>query len=182
MSVVQLPISIQLGFMTIFQENNTTLGGYLVTNSWGRPIEFRMSSGVQPNRMHQILYANTLQEYLHADLIGKALLDKSSSAVHLLFTDSLGTLSLRSRVNFPVVAIWDAGDNRGQEFDRVTYKHLSTPGFNQTMVMDPGFAEEEDTVLAILQRLDKAFDLTEPFQRIREAMGEARKMGVANRA
>jgi hypothetical protein len=33
----------------------------------------------------------------------------------------------------------------------------------------------------LLGRLDSTFDLAEPFQRIREAVGEARKLGVANR-
>jgi len=33
----------------------------------------------------------------------------------------------------------------------------------------------------MLHRIDSAFDLAEPFSRIREAIAEARKLGVASR-
>ena len=36
-----------LGFLTILQDPAGTLGGYLVTNLWGRPLEFRLTSAVQ---------------------------------------------------------------------------------------------------------------------------------------
>ena len=44
---------------------------------------------------------------------------------------------------------------------------------------------QDHTVLRItqmLERVDSAVDLAEPFARIREAVAEARKMGVTNRA
>src|SRR4051812_23734213 len=50
----------QLGFLSVLQENGGFLGGYLVTNYWGRPVEFRLSTAVQPNRVQQILYGPTL--------------------------------------------------------------------------------------------------------------------------
>src|SRR5437588_8117327 len=45
-----LSMAMNLGFLTIVQENGSYQGGYLVTNLWGRPLEFRLSSAVQPNR------------------------------------------------------------------------------------------------------------------------------------
>jgi hypothetical protein len=41
---------------------------------------------------------------------------------------------------------------------------------------------DRDEVAAILDRVDPAVELTEPFGRIREAIAEARRMGVTNRA
>ena len=75
MTDATLPVALHLGFLTVFTEANGFLGGYLVTNSWGRPLEFRLSTAVQPNRVQQILYGNTLTEYLSADLIGKNWVD-----------------------------------------------------------------------------------------------------------
>src|SRR2546423_15306908 len=69
-----------LGFLTVLNEANGYVGGYLVTNTWGRPLEFRLSSAVQPNRVQQILYAGTLLSYLCADLIGKTLVDKTAGS------------------------------------------------------------------------------------------------------
>ena len=50
MTDATLPSRLHLGFLTVFAEGTGFLGGYLVTNSWGRPIEFRLSTAVQPNR------------------------------------------------------------------------------------------------------------------------------------
>src|SRR5438874_9502528 len=74
------PAASALGFLTIVQEQNGYLGGYLVTNLWGRPLEFRLSTAVQPNRVQQILYGPALQPYLCADLIGKTLVEKTATA------------------------------------------------------------------------------------------------------
>src|SRR3954471_18393012 len=104
MSEATLPAHLHLGFLTVFAEPTGYLGGYLVTNSWGRPLEFRLSTAVQPNKVQQILYAGTLTEYLCADLIGKTLVEKTATPAHLLVTDSPNVLPLRSRVDVPVVA------------------------------------------------------------------------------
>src|SRR5262245_2979446 len=37
-----------LGFLTILRESSGHLGGYLVTNQWGRPLEFRLSTTLPP--------------------------------------------------------------------------------------------------------------------------------------
>src|SRR4051795_11784468 len=92
-----------LGFLTVLHEPNGYLGGYLVTNLWGRPLEFRLSTAVQPNRVQQILYGPTLTEYLHADLIGKTLVEKTGTLPGLIVTDSLPAQALRDRVGIPVL-------------------------------------------------------------------------------
>ena len=42
----------------------------------------------------------------------------------------------------------------------------------------PQHAEDGPPLQELLERIDGVIDLTEPFTRIREAIGEARKMGV----
>ena len=73
------PPPVALGFLTVLHDPTGGLGGYLVTNAWGRPLEFRLTTAVQPNRVQQILYGPTLTEYLHADLIGKTLVEKTAT-------------------------------------------------------------------------------------------------------
>jgi hypothetical protein len=43
-------------------------------------------------------------------------------------------------------------------------------------------AADRPVVWELLDRVDTAVDLSEPFGRIREAIAEARRMGVTNRA
>jgi hypothetical protein len=180
MSDTTLPSHLHLGFLTVFAEPSGYLGGYLVTNSWGRPLEFRLSTAIQPNKVQQILYAGTLTEYLSADLIGRTLVDKTSTPAHVVVTDSVNVLSLRSRIDVPVIAaVPDEQLPCGAERSLATFSH---PRSSVPLTVDLKWVSDEETVRAVLDRVDAALDLAEPFARIREAMGEARKMGVTSRA
>src|SRR5207237_8779972 len=88
---------LNVGFLTVLHEPSGYLGGYLVVNTWGRPLEFRLSSAVQPNKVQQILYGGTLVPYICADLIGKTLMDKAGVPVQLVVTDKEAGLDLRVR-------------------------------------------------------------------------------------
>lgn len=156
-----------VGFLTVLHEANGFVGGYLVTNIWGRPLEFRLSSAVHPSRVHTILYAATLEPYICADLIGKTLVDKTAVAVQLLVTDRETVLDLRLKVECPVVCLAATGETRANA--------LAEHG---SIRCHPRFPDDVPLTREMLSHLDGAFDLAEPFVRIREAIGEARKMGV----
>jgi hypothetical protein len=171
------PLSVTLGFLTVFQEPSGWLGGYLVTNAWGRPLEFRLSTAVQPNKVQSALYGPTLTEYLHADLIGKTLVEKTTAKPDLIVADAVAAVGLRTRVGIPTVAF-----RPESEFLPSDCRTLSHPRSAVSLVIGSKFAADEATVLRILDAVDPAVELTEPFARIREAVAEARKMGVTNRA
>jgi hypothetical protein len=170
------PVS-NLGFLTVLHEPSGYLGGYLVTNSWGRPLEFRLSTAVQPNRVQQILYAGTLQAYICADLIGKTLVEKTAVPVQMVLTDTEAALDLRLSVGVPVVSVAPekpgaAGGPPLETVVRVGRASVRTHA---------RFPADVEAVRAALERLNGIIDLNEPFLRIREAIGEARKMGVTSR-
>lgn len=168
------PASVALAFLTVIQDATGWVGGYLVTNAWGRPMEFRLTSAVQPNRVQTVLYGPTLDEYLHADVIGKALVEKTSIRPDLIVTDVPAMLGLRSRVDIPVIGIL-----KGDPADAMAFSH---PRCSVPLLIAPKFVSDESTIVNRLEGVDPAIDLAEPFDRIREAVAEARKMGVANRA
>lgn len=166
-----------LGFLTVLHEANGYLGGYLVTNVWGRPLEFRLSSAVQPNRVQQILYAATLEPYLCADLIGKTLIDKTAVPVQLVVTDRETVLELRHKVEYPVV--WLAPIDEARTVSAQGGVEVMPPQAGRgPLLCHPRFPNDVAQTRALLGQLDSGFDLVEPFVRIREAIGEARKMGV----
>jgi hypothetical protein len=107
-----------------------------------------------------MLYAATLKPYICADLIGKTLVEKAGLPIQLVVTDTEAVLDLRHRIEVPVLHI--AG---------------SAPP-----VAHPRFPGDLQTAQEVLWAVDGLIDLGEPFVRIREAIGEARKMGVTGRA
>jgi hypothetical protein len=167
----------QLGFLTILRDANGFLGGYLVTNLWGRPLEFRLSTAVQPNRVQQILYAHTLGGFVCGELVGKTLIEKTSTTAHLVLTDTADALNLRRAVDVPVVWVAPPDDPHAANFPTAR----SAAAGRGSICMHPEFAADLARLKEPLERL-AGLDLAEPFARIREAIAEARRMGVTQRA
>lgn len=167
-----------LGFLTVLHESNGYLGGYLVTNVWGRPLEFRLTSAVQPNRVQQILYAGTMEPYICADLIGKTLVDKAAVPVQMLVTDHASVLDLRLKLECPVAWLAAADDAEATAMAERGAAAAPAKAGQGPLLCHPRFPDDVARTRDLLGQLDASFDLSEPFVRIRDAIGEARKMGV----
>ncbi|MGL6097797.1 MAG: hypothetical protein ACRC7O_18605 [Fimbriiglobus sp.] len=171
------PASHNVGFLAIVQDAGGLLGGYLVTNTWGRPLEFRLTTAVQPTKVQQILYGPTLTDYVHAELIGKTLVEKTATPAGLVITDSLPALGLRSRLDVPVLALVPTGSDVPPDAVLIQHARCSV-----TLAYSGKFDVDRPAIEERLNRLDPAIDLAEPFTRVREAVAEGRKMGVTSRA
>ncbi len=177
-----------LGFITVVQESGPQggfVGGYLAANAWGRPLEFRLTTAVQPSKVHQILYGPTLRPYLFADLIGKTLIEKSSVSVQVVLCDCEELLELRRHVGVPVawVTLLPEESVQGGGHEELS-PGLVASGLHVKYALKchSRFRHEEQAVQELLNQIEFAGDLTEPFSRIREALGEARRAGATSRA
>jgi len=166
-----------LGFLTVLKDAIGYVGVYLVTNQWGRPLEFRISTAVQPNRVQQILYGDTLEPYLCADLIGKTLVEKTAAPAQLFVTDQRPMLDLRWRVDAPVIWLAAAEEQANETLGCLQPATETRPAIYR----HPNFPADDAGLRPLLHRVESMLDLSEPFERVREAMHEAQKMGVTNR-
>src|SRR5450755_4335222 len=92
-----------LGFFTVLEhEQQGLVGGYLILNTAGRPLEFHCTAPVKPNRAQQILFGPTLQSYLYGEQIGQTLLGKGAIEPLAVCTDVESALSVRDYVSLPV--------------------------------------------------------------------------------
>ena len=146
--------SVTLGFLTVLQESSGWLGGYLVTNGWGRPLEFRLTTAVQPNRVQAALYGPTLHEYLFADLIGKTLVEKTAAKPDLIVTDTPAALPCGrgSRCR------WCRSD-RNSSRSPLTTPPLDHPRAPRGLLLPALFATDRDAVVGLLDRVDPAVEL-----------------------
>ena len=94
-----------LGFITVVKNKQIggMLGGYLILNRNGRPVEFHCTAPVRPTKTQRILYGPTLDSYLMGEQIARALVLRSSVLPQLLITDIPQVQSLRSLVKPPVM-------------------------------------------------------------------------------
>jgi len=84
------PEEIKLGYLVITTPMpNTYLGGVMVTDGHGLPLEFRYTEPIQPTKIQQILYGQVLSNYIKREVILETLLKSlESKFTHLLIQDN----------------------------------------------------------------------------------------------
>jgi hypothetical protein len=98
----------RLGFLTAIEvPERGFVGGLLVTNHFGRPLEFQCTAPLKPNRAQEILYGPTLIPYVLGDLIGRTLIEKVGVKPHLVLTERNDLLPMRDLVSIPVACVDD---------------------------------------------------------------------------
>jgi hypothetical protein len=154
-----------LGFLTVIENADLgLLGGYLLLNAAGRPLEFHCTAPVKPNRAQEILYGPTLMPFLCGEQIGQTLLAKSKRTPVVVCTDSEAVLAARDFTHVPLV--WIQGNpSLGASFKLAT----------SDVVTAPHYASDEHAIRAAWPAEADHLDLLEPFTRIREALDEAQK-------
>lgn len=165
-SLLAVQGSIHFGFLTIYQDTTGFVGAYLATNRWLRPLEFRISSAVSPNKVQQILYGDSLRPFLFAEVIAKALIEKSSNPVNMVITDQPEVLELRKKMDLAVACLTKAETVIPEGYQPIT-------GPRGIGLIYSGKSEDIPAWSTLFENMD--FDLAEPFIRIRDAVSETRR-------
>ncbi|HUG91879.1 MAG TPA: hypothetical protein VML55_13660 [Planctomycetaceae bacterium] len=172
----------RLGFLAAVElPGRGHVGGLLVTNHLGRPLEFQCTAPVKANRTQEILYGPTLVPYLLCDLIGRTLLDKVGVKPQLVLVDDPRLVELRAEVDVPVAVLSlstadaDSGDTIDPPLDPGTPARAVLG--RQAVAYHPSFAADAEMLEQARNRLPPDADLSEPFARVREALRET--MGAA---
>jgi len=156
---------LKLGFLTAIElPGGGYVGGLLVTNRFGRPLEFQCTTPVKANRTQEILYGPTLRPFLLGELIGKTLVDKAAVKPDVVLTEGDDLLELRPHVPQPVAVVEEKGAEMklGRQSRRV----------------HPSHAEDRSRLAKSAASVPDQADLFEPFDRVREALQETMKAGT----
>lgn len=141
----------QFGYLDVsISDQGDYTGGLLVVTAEGRPIEFHCTEPVRPNRVQSVLYGATLRQFVTGELVGAALVRRAASAIDLLLVSDADA------------AI--AGERLGKPTAVVTPEAATPP------------AEIADRLSEAFASLAASIDLTEPFERVREAIREAHRL------
>lgn len=184
----------QLGFLTCTEFDGWGLcGGLLLLNTGARPLEFHCTLPVKVSRTQAILYGASLRSHVCGQVIGRALLEKAKTPPQLLLTDCFDTAQLPDAVSTPLVFVPPAAASPPVEHE--TDDSLATPAVNSTPPPAPwrtltirgqnlwvstpdaeGTSGEDPRawIKATLTQFTARHDLAEPFERVRQAMTEAR--------
>jgi len=175
-----------LGFLTVVEHPQVGLfGGYLVLNRSGRPLEFHCTAPIKPNRAQEILYGPTLESFLYGEQIGRTLLEQAQASPLMVCTDRIPALTTREHADVPFALVLSE-DSETKEKDleqtfRVDQAHVCGPRLSyfqigrNRMALPEGAGDDRRLIEERLADLAESFDLSEPFQRIRDAIEEARQ-------
>jgi hypothetical protein len=180
----------RLGFLAAVEDpERGFVGGLLITNRFGRPLEFQCTAPVKPNRTQQILYGPTLKPYVLGELIGRTLLEKVGVKPHLVLVESSDLLELRNATSTPVASLFPAAPP-------VTGRSLPNPQTkqgeptlpnglklgNEIVAFDASHTEDRSEIEKFAKLVPGDADLREPFERIREALVETIRLSIARPA
>ena len=155
-----------LGFLSVVENDQLgLLGGYLLLNAAGRPLEFHCTAPVKASRTQEILYGPTLRPFIVGEQIGQTLLVKSKLAPLAVCTDTHDMRAAREFTQLPFVLVMN---------DEPAQPGVFELGRNRVLTA-PGHSSDEHAIRAAWPAPAHHLDLAEPFARIREALDEAQK-------
>jgi hypothetical protein len=171
-----------IGFLAMhrFEDGAATRGGMLVTDTEMKPLEFRVTAPVRPQKFQEMIYGDILDEYMSVDLMGLPLLGALEQKPNLIIVRDFLFLGLNSRQETPAILLL-------KEDESPVKKGMSTKSLNAQDSGRPPVkictSGQSDQILGnIVEQLNIIIatrDLMEPFSRLEKACADlhARKVG-----
>jgi hypothetical protein len=167
---------LRLGFLTAIEvPERGFVGGLLVTNHCGRPLEFQCTAPVRANPTQEILYGPTLAPFILGELIGRTLVEKAGVKPQLILTDRDQILELRNHVDQPVGLVEPHAATGGDEPAEVP---RSIRLGRQNVRFHASHAEDNSAISRDAHQIPAEADLLEPFERVRQALQETLRSGA----
>lgn len=173
------PNQLRLGFLTAIEVGDKGyVGGLLVTNAGGRPLEFQCTMPVKPNPTQELLYGPTLVPFVLGELIGGTLIERAGVKPQLILTDCEQILELRNHLDMPVAFVIkndkSAKQNEASEGAGVVREIRLG---RQIIRIHSAHESDEQSLLEEGKQIPADADLSEPFDRVREALQETLRGG-----
>lgn len=163
---------LRLGFLTSLSLGERGfVGGLLVTNHMGRPLEFQCTAPVRPNRTQEILYGPTLGPFLLGDVIGRTLIEKATVKPTLVLVEVPQLLDLRAQTSIPIACL-ESIDLKAEGAVRFPADALRLRVGMHSLVFASDFEDDLELVRGKANLVPKEADLSEPFGRVRDALQE----------
>ena len=155
---------LRLGFLTAVDlGDGGFVGGMLVADRFGRPLEFQCTTPVKPNRTQQLLYGPTLVPFILGELLAKTLVERVSIKPDIVLTNREEMLDLRPLVEKPV--LFAAGGEQRSP-------HLVVSVGAKAFRAHEDYAADVEAVRKLATGVSEESDLHEPLERVEEALRE----------
>jgi hypothetical protein len=179
------PSTREVGFFCHLGLEGRHMGGILVTNEIGVPVEFEYTEPVSMSRIQKTLYGAVLDRYLHETVIRDTLARELHSNPKYIITgfeekEYLGTLAGRGMIALQEVrsASSEPGGSLARPRDREAVI-VTDEGPGLRVAFSTSDEAVQQDMIGWLQGVARTMDLLEPLDRIKAALrilvGEERK-------
>ena len=165
-------------------EEEVLRGGILITDAYGKPLEFRCTSPIKPNAVQRTLYGSTLIPHIAVDLVGKPLVNQVEAAPTVVLVQQEEFLLMRTSIEEPILLARRQGEDiqLSQEIGKSHPEELlsSSSGKFAPVVITCHW-DFPDDIAQCKERLASIFsncDLVEPFERVKNALNTVHEQGV----
>lgn len=173
------PTKAKIGYILARESHeNVFMGGLLITDQKGFPLEFRYTDPVTPTKLQRVIYGNALNRYLIVEVIAKSLIESITDKPDIYITDSRMILELSDLFKAPLISIQESDESPFPELGYISKLpngeilmqiHPSGSPVHITYAGDPAGFEK---IQPLLSSSGNQMDLIEPLKRIDEALEE----------
>jgi hypothetical protein len=164
-----------LGYMEL-DSGASYRGAILITDDWGKPLEFRCTAPVKPNAVQRTLYGQTLLPHVLIELVGAPLLQAVQEQPEIIIIQESLFFDLRHKADTPIVRLKRQGVDvklSSEEGEKAKPVVLSSDsGKFDPIVMEAHwqFPGDLDYTREKLRDLFGRWDLVEPFERLTKGL------------
>lgn len=152
-----------IGYLSVLKIQNKHIGGVLVVNDLGIPVEFKYSEPVTPTKLQEIIYGSSLEYYLHAEIIAKGLIQKVENRPEFVLTQDSSLLFDKNILSVTLLPQSIPEKREGNE----AILPLNNSSIRITFQEN---TKIEDTIVAKIVDFASRIDLFEPFDRVEKAL------------
>jgi hypothetical protein len=92
------PVSLNLAYLLVASPlPNVFIGGLMVTDRFGLPLEFRYTEPIQPSKIQQVLYGQVLNSYIKKEVILETLLKNIEVSFKALLVEDDALLEIKGK-------------------------------------------------------------------------------------
>ncbi|AEH50793.1 hypothetical protein [Pseudothermotoga thermarum] len=153
-----------IGYISTKKIDEKYVGGLLIVDQAGIPLEFKYTEPVIPTQLQKILYGKSLETYLYVEVIGKNLLKKAENKCEFYFTDTPILVDCAENVFFityhPSIV---------EEVQKISAEECVIPAQSGSIKVSAAKEIKQETLEKLVKMLEE-IDVMEPFQRLQKAL------------
>ncbi|WP_217921551.1 hypothetical protein [Miltoncostaea oceani] len=164
------------GFLVVrVEDDGTYVGGLMVTDASGLPVDFRYTDPITPTRLQRALYGGVLDRYLRTEVVLRTLIEALDAPPSLLVVDdpdlldepiALCPVALVARSGVDPLGAAGARSAQGSG----SFLLQAAEGGHPLRVTLPEGSPDEAAVAEALVALGRRMDPLEPAERVRDAL------------